>query len=43
MKLDVLTKFSTGLLPPHLLSEKQAQIIYDIYEDADENGWIVPE
>jgi copper chaperone CopZ len=40
MKLDILTKFTTGLLLPKKISRKQAVVIYDIYENAKENGWI---
>lgn len=39
-KLDILKKFATGLLP--VPSEKQAEIIYGIYEDAVEIGWVPP-
>ena len=39
-KLDILTKFASGLLPSP--SEKQAEIIYDIYEQAIDIGWIQP-
>ena len=37
MNLDILEKFSTGLMP--IPSEKQAKIIYDIYIEADDMGW----
>jgi hypothetical protein len=37
MKLDILEKFSTGLMP--IPSERQAKIIYDIYIEADDMGW----
>jgi hypothetical protein len=37
MKLDILEKFATGLLP--IPSEKQAAHIYEIWEEAVEIGW----
>jgi len=36
---DILTKFSTGLLP--VPSDKQSVIIFDIYEEALDQGWIL--
>jgi hypothetical protein len=39
-KLDILKKFATGLLP--MPTESQAEIIYDIYEELIDLGWIVP-
>jgi len=41
MKLDILSKFVSGMLP--LPSEKQATIIYDIYMEADDIGWSPPD
>ena len=38
--LDILSKFATGLLP--FPSEAQAEIIYDIYENLIDIGWIIP-
>jgi hypothetical protein len=37
MKLDILEKFATGLMP--VPSEKQAGIIHSIYVEADDIGW----
>jgi len=35
---DILTKFSTGLLP--MPSDKQSVIIFDIYKEALDQGWM---
>jgi hypothetical protein len=37
MKMDILNKFSTGIIP--IPSEKQSKVIYDLYIDAVNNGW----
>lgn len=38
MKMDILNKYANGMLP--IPSEKQSKIIYDLYIDAADNGWI---
>jgi len=37
MKMDILNKFSTGMLS--IPSEKQSKIIYDLYINAVDGGW----